>query len=68
MTSDATARPTSPLRWHTSSHSDNAGGECVEVALAPGAVHVRDTKDRARSLKPIPARAWTDFLHHALRG
>ena len=32
-------------RWRTSSHSDQHGGECVEVAALAAAVGVRDSKD-----------------------
>ena len=31
--------------WRKSSHSGGQGGQCVEVASAPGHVAVRDTKD-----------------------
>lgn len=32
--------------WRKSSHSSGNGGECVETGSAPGAVLIRDTKDR----------------------
>lgn len=31
--------------WRKSSHSSGTGGECVELASAPGVVAVRDSKD-----------------------
>jgi len=31
--------------WRKSSYSSGQGGQCVEVATAPGHVAVRDTKD-----------------------
>ncbi|TMR07047.1 DUF397 domain-containing protein [Actinomadura soli] len=31
--------------WHKSSHSASNGGNCVELAMLPGAVAVRDGKD-----------------------
>ncbi|GAA4229663.1 DUF397 domain-containing protein [Actinomadura meridiana] len=31
--------------WRKSSYSGNTGGECVELASAPGIVAVRDSKD-----------------------
>ncbi|WP_371653526.1 MULTISPECIES: DUF397 domain-containing protein [unclassified Streptomyces] len=34
----------STLRWFKSSYSSASGGECVEVAAGPQAVHVRDSK------------------------
>lgn len=36
---------TDELTWFKSSYSDGEGGNCVEVAACPGAVHVRDSKD-----------------------
>ncbi|MET8806399.1 DUF397 domain-containing protein [Streptomyces sp. NPDC004546] len=35
------------LRWRKSSYSGSGGGDCVEVAIAPSAVHVRDSKAQA---------------------
>jgi hypothetical protein len=32
--------------WFKSSYSDSEGANCVEVALGPDAVRVRDSKDR----------------------
>ncbi|MBU6529756.1 DUF397 domain-containing protein [Streptomyces mayonensis] len=32
------------LVWFKSSHSGTNGGDCVEVAVGPGAVCVRDSK------------------------
>ncbi|MGW1655423.1 DUF397 domain-containing protein [Streptomyces atratus] len=32
------------LHWFKSSYSGSGGGDCVEVAAGPGAVHVRDSK------------------------
>ena len=33
------------LRWRKASRSASNGGECVELASAPGVVAVRDSKD-----------------------
>ncbi|NEA29797.1 DUF397 domain-containing protein [Actinomadura bangladeshensis] len=33
------------LSWRRSSHSDNLGGNCVELAVSPKGVGVRDSKD-----------------------
>lgn len=52
------------LAWFTSSYSGNEGGECVEVAAAPGTVHVRDSKDRSRSALAFPTDAWAAFVAH----
>jgi hypothetical protein len=43
-TEDTRFQPRPELHWVKSSYSSGAGGECVEVAVAGGAVHVRDSK------------------------
>ncbi|MEU3552693.1 DUF397 domain-containing protein [Streptomyces fragilis] len=50
------------LRWCKSSYSGNEGGECLEVALSPTTVHVRDSKDTAREGLALTPAAWTAFL------
>lgn len=49
-------------RWHTSSYS-GANGDCVEVAVnLPGAVAVRDSKDRGGPALVFPAGEWQAFV------
>ncbi|MFE7856855.1 DUF397 domain-containing protein [Streptomyces sp. NPDC057403] len=55
------------LHWFTSSHSSSGDGDCVEVALTPGAIHVRDSKDRQGGRLALSPESWTDFLAHARR-
>jgi uncharacterized protein DUF397 len=50
------------LRWFTSSFSGGNGAGCVEVAFLPGAVAVRDTKDRTLTPHRYPAASWAEFL------
>jgi hypothetical protein len=50
------------LAWRKSSHSGNSDGNCVEVAVAPSAVFVRDTKDRAGGTQQLSAGAWSALL------
>jgi len=51
------------LRWRKSSYSGNGGGDCVEVASRrPGAVLVRDSKDREGPWLTVDGRAWSEFL------
>lgn len=50
------------LRWFTSSFSGGNGDSCVEVAFLPGAIAVRDTKDRTRPPHRYPAASWSEFL------
>ena len=35
-------------RWRKASYSGNGGADCVETGSLPGAVLIRDTKDRER--------------------
>ncbi|MFF1278295.1 DUF397 domain-containing protein [Streptomyces marokkonensis] len=48
--------------WFKSSYSGSQGDDCVEVAHGPGAVHVRDSKERDRPGFVASAAAWRDFL------
>ncbi|MFJ9723144.1 DUF397 domain-containing protein [Streptomyces sp. NPDC101209] len=58
---------TGELTWYKSSYSSGGDGDCVEVALTPGTVHVRDSKDRQGGRLALSAESWTDFLTHARR-
>jgi hypothetical protein len=52
---------TPELNWFKSSYSGGDGDNCVEVALRPEAVRIRDSKDRRiRPLVVAPA-AWAAF-------
>ncbi|MGW2887528.1 DUF397 domain-containing protein [Streptomyces griseoruber] len=51
------------LKWFKSSYSGSEGGQCLEVALTPSAIHIRDSKHAPHSgpaLQLAPA-AWADF-------
>ncbi|MGX2996084.1 DUF397 domain-containing protein [Streptomyces sp. JNUCC 64] len=54
-----------PLRWVTSSYSEN-GGQCVEVAVnlaaSQGVVPVRDSKDPSGPALAVPASAFVAFV------
>ncbi|MFI5066113.1 MAG: DUF397 domain-containing protein [Streptosporangiales bacterium] len=58
-------------QWRTSSYSSGNGGQCVEVARnLPGAVAVRDSKDRggpALIFTPAQWRAFTATLRARAR-
>ncbi|MEU6340486.1 DUF397 domain-containing protein [Streptomyces sp. NPDC046977] len=54
------------LNWFTSSYSNDDGGDCVEVAFGPGAVLVRDSKDRAGARLVFGPDAWRAFVAFAL--
>ena len=56
------AGDTSELAWFKSSYSGGTDGEsCVEIALAPPTVHVRDSKTVEGPTFQITASAWTAF-------
>ena len=48
------------LAWFKSSYSGTNGGDCVEVAVAPGTVHIRDTKSQVQTLS-FPRERWAAF-------
>lgn len=51
--------------WFKSSHSGSDGGDCVEVALGPASVRVRDSKDRSGPVLAFEPDAWTAFVAFA---
>ncbi|MFC8713105.1 DUF397 domain-containing protein [Streptomyces sp. NPDC057197] len=50
------------LAWAKSSHSGTEGGQCVEVAAAPAAVHVRDSKAAAGPMLTVSRATWAGFV------
>ncbi|MFI8227798.1 DUF397 domain-containing protein [Streptomyces sp. NPDC085900] len=58
---------TSELSWFKSSYSSASGDDCVEVALTPATVHVRDSKDRQGHRLALAPDTWTDFVTHVGR-
>ncbi|OKK04729.1 hypothetical protein AMK26_15610 [Streptomyces sp. CB03234] len=48
--------------WFKSSYSGGGGGECVEVAAAPGTVHVRDSKRLGGPVVTVGREAWAGFV------
>ncbi|MBB4713835.1 DUF397 domain-containing protein [Streptomyces luteogriseus] len=56
----------SGLVWFKSSYSGgNDGNSCVELAVTPGTVHVRDSKNAEGPRLAITPGAWADFVAHA---
>ncbi|MEE1790939.1 DUF397 domain-containing protein [Streptomyces sp. BE308] len=54
------------LRWFKSSYSDSSNGsECVEVAAASGAVHIRDSKNAHGPRLAVAPAAWAGFVSYA---
>ncbi|MFE5581121.1 DUF397 domain-containing protein [Kitasatospora sp. NPDC056531] len=55
----------SELAWYKSSHSGTEGGACVEIAVTPGTVHVRDSKDTTGPQLAFTPEAWAGFITFA---
>jgi uncharacterized protein DUF397 len=53
--------------WFKSSYSATQNA-CVEVAMIPGVVGVRDTKDRDGGTLVFDGAAWASFLNHIKAG
>ncbi|MYS22514.1 protein of unknown function [Streptomyces sp. DvalAA-14] len=53
------------LKWFKSSYSSEDGGNCVEVAAHPGAIHVRDSKDPEGPAFTFDPAAWSAFTAFA---
>ncbi|MCZ9345379.1 DUF397 domain-containing protein [Streptomyces sp. TRM76130] len=53
------------LDWFKSSYSGSDGDNCVEVALRPEAVHIRDSKDTSRRPLVVTPAAWAAFTAEA---
>jgi hypothetical protein len=56
----------SELDWFKSSYSGSEGDDCVEVAHAPEAVHVRDSKKKEGPAFVVSPCAWGAFLEHVM--
>lgn len=56
------------LVWFKSSYSGgNDGNSCVELALTPATVHVRDSKHADGPRLTLTPAAWASFLPYASR-
>ncbi|GHC82109.1 DUF397 domain-containing protein [Streptomyces flavofungini] len=53
------------LFWFKSSHSGSQGDDCVEIAIAEQAVHVRDSKDVTRPSFAVGRDGWDWFVRFA---
>ncbi|MBT3152688.1 DUF397 domain-containing protein [Streptomyces sp. CHD11] len=67
MIRKASAGDASELVWFKSSYSDGPdGNSCVEIAIAPRTVHVRDSKHVAGPRLALTPDAWANFVTYAL--
>ncbi|MFF9123639.1 DUF397 domain-containing protein [Streptomyces sp. NPDC014889] len=65
----ASVGDTSELAWFKSSYSDgNEGDSCVEIAIAPSTVHVRDSKYIEGPRLAMTPESWTHFASYASKG
>ncbi|MFJ9538671.1 DUF397 domain-containing protein [Streptomyces sp. NPDC101225] len=58
------------LQWIKSSYSGSEGGNCIEVATQPRAVHVRDSKNDPATgdVLTVSPASWTAFLGTCVDG
>ncbi|MBQ1108709.1 MULTISPECIES: DUF397 domain-containing protein [unclassified Streptomyces] len=69
MISETSAGDAPMLEWVKSSYSDSSNSnECVEVATAPDAVHVRDSKNLQGPRLTVARAAWEAFVPHVDEG
>jgi hypothetical protein len=70
MIRKASAGDGSELAWFKSSYSGgNDGNSCVEIAVAPRTIHVRDSKYRDTSPRlALDPQAWAAFVTYASEG
>ncbi|MFC8224620.1 DUF397 domain-containing protein [Streptomyces sp. NPDC057287] len=57
---------TSEPAWFKSSYSGTGGDNCVEVAVRPEAVLVRDSKDTQKHALKVSSAAWSAFTKLAV--
>ncbi|MGC5568449.1 DUF397 domain-containing protein [Streptomyces sp. FR-108] len=69
MIRKASAGSTPDLAWFKSSYSDSSNpNDCVEVAVAPRTIHVRDSKNIGGPQLALPPGAWAEFVAYAVAG
>ncbi|MFG2287059.1 DUF397 domain-containing protein [Streptomyces sp. NPDC048595] len=67
MIPESPAGGASDLVWFKSSYSDSSNpNDCVEVASAPGLVHVRDSKNTYGPRLGFASAAWADFVTYVV--
>jgi hypothetical protein len=58
---------TTELSWFKSSYSGGSGDSCIEVAVDPVTVHVRDSKVEEGPQLALTPASWTSFVSYAVR-
>ena len=51
--------------WRKSSYSGDQGGDCVEIAEAPTAIAIRDSKTPAGPILTLDPATFTTFVNWA---
>ncbi|GGV15621.1 DUF397 domain-containing protein [Streptomyces spectabilis] len=65
MTEKPSTGNPSELAWFKSSYSSSSDpNDCVEVALAPGTIHVRDSKNATGPRLIFAPSTWANFITH----
>ncbi|MCC5036881.1 DUF397 domain-containing protein [Streptomyces sp. WAC 00631] len=65
MTAEQRIQDDAELVWCKSSYSAGDGGECVEVAVEPATVHVRDSKNAQGARLSFGSAPWVAFVDFA---
>ncbi|MZE75546.1 DUF397 domain-containing protein [Streptomyces xinghaiensis] len=65
MTAEQRIQDDAELVWFKSSYSGGDGGECVEVAVEPATVHVRDSKNAQGARLSFGSAPWAAFVGFA---
>ncbi|MCX4234254.1 DUF397 domain-containing protein [Streptomyces ortus] len=69
MTRKAPAEDATELAWFKSSYSSgNDGNSCVELAITPGTIHVRDSKDLGGPRLAFSPTTWSAFVPYTSEG
>ncbi|MFH8769149.1 DUF397 domain-containing protein [Streptomyces sp. NPDC017958] len=69
MIHKSTAGDASDLAWFKSSYSSGPDGDsCVEIAITPGTIHIRDSKHAAGPRLALSQGAWANFVPYASEG
>jgi hypothetical protein len=50
------------LSWFKSSYSSGEGGQCLEVAVTPDSIHLRDSKNPTGPGVTLSPSAWAPFV------
>ena len=58
----------SAATWHKSSYSSGGGSNCVEVAIIPGSVAIRDSKNPDGPVHIVSPESFRDLIAHIKSG